>query len=57
MGDDNTTGILNTFFSNTVSNPKIKGYSNCDPLANNIRDPFLKCTVKYRNHPSILAVG
>ena len=41
MGDDNTTGILNTFFSNTVSNHKIKGYSNCDPLANNIRDPFL----------------
>ena len=35
----------------------IEGYSNCDPLANNIRDPVLKCIVKYRNHPSILAIG
>ena len=32
-------------FSNIVSNLKIEGYSNCDPLANNIRDPVLKCTV------------
>ena len=57
MGDDNTTEVLNTFFSNIVSNLKIEGYSNCDPLANNIRDPVLKCIVKYRNHPSILAIG
>ena len=48
---------MNTFFSNIVSNLKIEGYSNCDPLANNIRDPVLKCIVKYRNHPSILAIG
>ena len=26
-------------------------------LANNIGDPVLKCIVKYRNHPSILAIG
>ena len=57
MGDDNTAEILNTFLSNTVSNLKIEGYSNCDPLANNIKDPVLKCIVKYRNHPSILAIG
>ena len=57
MGDDNTAEVLNTFFSNIASNLKIKGYSNCDPLANNIRDPVLKCIVKYRNHPSILAIG
>ena len=25
--------VLNTFFSNTVSNLKIPDYSNCDPLA------------------------
>ena len=53
MGDDNTAEVLNTFFSNIVSNLKIEGYSNCDPLANNIRDPVLKYIVKYRNHPSI----
>ena len=57
MGDDNTAEVLNTFFSNIVSNLKIEGYSNCDPLANNIRDPVLKCIVKFRNHPSILAIG
>ena len=57
MGDSNTAEVLNTFFSNIVSNLKIEGYSNCDPLANNTRDPVLKCIVKYRNHPSILAIG
>ena len=44
---------MNTFFSNIASNLKIQGYSTCDPLANNIRDPVLNCIVKYRNHPSI----
>ena len=48
---------MNTFYSNIVSNLKIEGYSSCDPLTNNIRDPVLKCIVKYRNHPSILAIG
>ena len=57
MDDDNTAEDLNTFFSNIVSNLKIEGYSNCNPLANNIRDPVLKCIVKYRNHPNILATG
>ena len=57
MDDDNTAEVLNTFFSNIVSNLKIEGYSNYDPSANNIIDPVLKCIVKYRNHPSILAIG
>ena len=57
MDDDNTVEVLNTFFSYIVSNLKIKGYSNCDPLASNIRDPVLKRIVKYRNLPSILAIG
>ena len=56
-GDGNTAEVLNSFFSNIVSNLKTEGYSNCDPLANNIRDPVLKCIVKYRTHPSILAIG
>ena len=57
MDDDNTAEDLNTFFFNIVSNLKIEGYSNCNPLANNIRDPVLKRIVKYRNHPSLLAIG
>ena len=57
VGDNNTAEVLNTFFPNIVSNLKIEGYSSCDPLVNNIRDPVFKYTVKYRNHPSILATG
>ena len=57
MGDDNIVEVLNTFFSNIVSDLKIEGYSNRDPLANNIRHLVLKCRLKCRNHPSILAIA
>ena len=57
VGDYNTAQVLNTFFSNIVSNLIIAEYSNCEPLANNISDSILKCVVKYRNHPSILTIG
>ena len=56
MGHDNTPEVLNTLFPNIVSNLKIEEYSNCDNLIDNIRDPVFKCVVKYRNHPSILAI-
>ena len=46
MGDNNTAEVLNTFFSKIVSNLNITEYSNCEPLANNISDPVLKCYVK-----------
>ena len=41
VGDYNTAKVLNTFFSNIVSNLNIAKYSNCKPLANNITDPVL----------------
>ena len=41
VGDYNTAKVLNTFFSNIVSNLNIANYSNCKPLANNISDPVL----------------
>ena len=53
----NTPKVLNTFFSNIVSNLNIAEYSNSEPLANNISDSISKCVVKYKNHPSILAKG
>ena len=53
MCENNITEVLKTFFSNIVGNLKIKGYSNCDPVANML-GWFL---VKYRNHPSTLAIG
>ena len=46
MDDNNNAEVLNTFFPNIVSNLKIEGYSNCDSLAKNIRDPVLKYTTK-----------
>ena len=56
MGDCNTARVLNTFLFDIVSNLNIGEYSNCEPLANNISDPVLKCVVKYWNHPSILPI-
>ena len=34
------------------SNLDIAEYSNCEYLANNISDPFLKCVVKYGTIPA-----
>ena len=48
---------LNNFFANAVKNLNISNYENCDSLAENIDDPTLKATVKWRNHPSILAIA
>ena len=55
--DINTAQTLNTVFSNIVSNLKIAEYANCDSVSDNINDPVIKSTVKYRNHPSILKIG
>ena len=55
--DINTTQILNTFFSNIVSNLKIAEYANCDPISDEINDPVIKSLVKYRSHQSILKIG
>ena len=56
-GDLNTTQILNTFFSNIVSDLKIAEYANCDTISDNTNDPVIKFIVKYRNHPNILKIG
>ena len=53
----NTAKVLNTFFSNIVSNLNIAEYSSCEPLANNISDPVLKSVIKYRDHPNMLTIG
>ena len=49
--EDDTARVLNTFFSNTISDLNIPDYNNCDALAENIQEPILKAIVKYRNHP------
>ena len=55
--DDDTARVLNTFFSNIVSDLKIPDYNNYNLLAENIQEPVLKAIVKYRNHASILTIG
>ena len=42
---------------NSVKNLNIPNYKNCDCLAENINDLTLKAPVKWRNHPSILAIA
>ena len=51
------TAVLNTFFSNVVTNLKIPEYADYDPIANNIIDPILKVVARYGNHPGILTIG
>ena len=48
--DSNAAQVLNTIFSNIVSNLKIAESANCDPISDNINDPVIKSIVKYRNH-------
>ena len=55
--EQDTAHVLNTFFSNIVTNLKIPEYADYDPTANNISDPILKIIVRYRNHPTILTIG
>ena len=59
--DDNTDRVLNTFFSNIVSdlnyNYNNTDYNNYDLMVENIQESVLKAIVKYRNHPSILTLG
>ena len=51
-----TAHVLNTFFSNIVTDLKIPKNTNYDPFAKTISDPILKLIVRYRNYPSILNI-
>ena len=48
---------LNDFFSNAVINLKILKFEKFDPLSVKIDRPILKRFVKYRKHPSIIAIA
>ena len=50
--DNETADVLNTFFSNIVSNLNFPEYPISNPYYNKIRDPVLKAIVKYKDHPS-----
>ena len=54
--DSKTAETLNNFFSNIVQNLNIARYTSEEPFKENIQDPTLKAILKYRNHPSIIAI-
>ena len=54
--EQDTANVLNTFFSNIVTNLKIPEYADYDPIVNNISDPILKVILRYKNNPSILTI-
>ena len=54
--DGENVEILNTFFSNAIKTLKITEYQETDSLASNISYPIFKVILKYRNHPSIVAI-
>ena len=54
--DNEIANVLNTFFSNIVSNLNLPEYPISNPYYNKIRDPVLKAILKYKDHPSIKAI-
>ena len=48
--------LLNLFFSSAVKNLKIPEFSDTNPIAERLSDPTLKAILKYKNHPSIVAI-
>ena len=54
--DNEIANVLNTFFSNIVSNLNLPEYPISNPYYNKIRDPVLKAILKYKDHSSIKAI-
>ena len=51
-----TAEVLNEFFSNIVKNLKIPECENFNRNFQKVKDPVLKAILKYKNHPSIIAI-
>ena len=54
--ESKTAEILNEFFSNIVQSFRIPEYENLNPNLENVKDPVFKAILKYKNHPSIIAI-
>ena len=54
--DKNTASILNEFFSNIITTLGIPQYNETEPVNHNIGHPLMKAIMKYRFHPSIVAI-
>ena len=55
--DEKNAELLNAFFSSAVSNLNIPEYSGINILAERISHPTLKAILKYKSHPSIVAIN
>ena len=51
-----TAEVLNKFFSDIVNNLEISKYSKYKSFIDNIEDQTLRAILKYKNHPSIIAI-
>ena len=51
-----TAEALNKFFSNIVNYLEISKYSKYKSFINNIEDQTLRTILKYKNHPTIIAI-
>ena len=54
--DKETAKVLNNFFSTIIQNLKIPQYKEQDPISASISDPVIRTIIKYRAHPSIIAI-
>ena len=51
-----TAETLNNFFGNVIKNQMIPKYSEYDPSIDRVENRTIRAILKYRNHPSILAI-
>ena len=51
-----TAETLNNFFGNVIKNLMIPKYSEFDPSIDRVENGTIRAILKYRNHPSILAI-
>ena len=56
-GESETAEVLNNFFSNIIKKLKIPEYENLNSSIENIKDPDFRAILKYKNHPSIIAIN
>ena len=54
--DKNTASILNEFFSNVIKTLQIPQYNETELVSHKLGDPLMKAIMKYRFHPSIVAI-
>ena len=54
--ESETAKDLNDFFSDIRKKLEIPKFDANNPLTENIKDPVFKAILKYKNHPSILAI-